>query len=133
MQELETLMGLNFQLCPIFVQLLKLGHRLSNVRRSIGNLRFPNQIINEDKEALKKVQATDAKLENIRRRVKSKSSRVTLSRGLNRGQTKGLGSQTVFLALYFAQKSNTIYYLTSYFLCYLNAYIHIQKDWLQKE
>ena len=37
---LETMMGLNFQICPIFVQQLKLGHKLSNVRRSIGNLRF---------------------------------------------------------------------------------------------
>ena len=30
----------NFQICPIFVQQSKLGHKLSNVRRSIGNLRF---------------------------------------------------------------------------------------------
>ena len=34
-------------------------------------LKVPDQIINEDKEALKKAQATDANLENIRCRVKS--------------------------------------------------------------
>ena len=44
------------------------------------------QIINEDKEALKKAQATDGNLENIRCRVIS--GKVTVSRGLNRGQTK---------------------------------------------
>ena len=43
-------------------------------------LKAPDQIINEDKEALKKAQA------NIRSRVKS--GKVTVSRGLNRGQTK---------------------------------------------
>ena len=49
-------------------------------------LKVPDQIINEDKEALKKAQTTDANLENIRCRVKS--GKVTVSRGLNRGQTK---------------------------------------------
>ena len=49
-------------------------------------LKVPDQIINEEKEALKKAQATDANLENIRSRVKSGS--VTASHGLNRGQTK---------------------------------------------
>ena len=34
-------------------------------------LKVPDQIINEDKEALKKAQATDGNLENIRCRVKS--------------------------------------------------------------
>ena len=47
--------------------------------------KVPDQIIN-DKEALKKAQATDGNLANIRCRVKS--GKVTLSRGLNRGQTK---------------------------------------------
>ena len=49
-------------------------------------LKVPDQIINEDKEVLKKAQATYANLENIRCRVKS--GKVTVSRGLNRGQTK---------------------------------------------
>ena len=49
-------------------------------------LKVPDQIINEDKEALKKAQATDGNLANIRSRVKS--GKVTVSRGLNRGQTK---------------------------------------------
>ena len=49
-------------------------------------LKVPDQIINEDKEALKKAQAIDGNLANIRSRVKS--GKVTVSRGLNRGQTK---------------------------------------------
>ena len=49
-------------------------------------LKVPDQIINEDKEALKKAQAIDENLANIRSRVKS--GKVTVSRGLNRGQTK---------------------------------------------
>ena len=49
-------------------------------------LKVPDQIINEDKEAMKKAQATDGNLENIRRRVIS--GKVTVSRGLNRCQTK---------------------------------------------
>ena len=49
-------------------------------------LKVPDQIKNEDREALKKALATDANLESIRCRVKS--GRVTVSRGLNRGQTK---------------------------------------------
>ena len=48
--------------------------------------KVPDQIINEDKEALKKAQAIDGNLANIRSRVKS--GKVTVSRGLNRGQTK---------------------------------------------
>ena len=53
-----------------FVQQFKLGHKLSNVRICIGNLRF---LI-----GLKKAQATDANLENIRCRVKSGSVTVSL-------------------------------------------------------
>ena len=49
-------------------------------------LKVPDQIINEDKEALKKAQATDANLENIRCRVKS--GKLTVSCRLNRRQTK---------------------------------------------
>ena len=49
-------------------------------------LKVPDQIINEDKEALKKAQAIDGNLANIRSRVKS--GKVTVSRGLNRSQTK---------------------------------------------
>ena len=49
-------------------------------------LKVPDQIINEDKEALKKAQAIDGNLANIRSRLKS--GKVTVSRGLNRGQTK---------------------------------------------
>ena len=52
------------------MQQLKLGHKLSN----------------EDKEALKKAQAINGNLANIRSRVKS--GKVTVSSGLNRGQTK---------------------------------------------
>ena len=55
-------------------------------------LKVPDQIINEDKEALKKAQAIDGNLANIRSRVKS--GKVTVSRGLNRGQTKFVGGRT---------------------------------------
>ena len=49
-------------------------------------LKVPDQIINEDKEALKQTQATDPNLDSIRGRVES--GNITLSRGLNRGETK---------------------------------------------
>ena len=49
-------------------------------------LKVPDQIINEDKEALKQAQATDSNLDSIRGRVESGS--ITVSRGLNRGETK---------------------------------------------
>ena len=49
-------------------------------------LTVPDQIINEDKEALKQAQATDPKLDSIRRSVDS--GNITVSRGLNRGETK---------------------------------------------
>ena len=49
-------------------------------------LKGPDQIINEDKEALKQAQATDPNLESIRGRVES--GNITVSRGLNRGETK---------------------------------------------
>ena len=52
----------------------------------VGNLRFLNQIINEDKEALKQAQATDPNLDTIRGRVES--GNITVSRGLQRGETK---------------------------------------------
>ena len=49
-------------------------------------LKVPDQIINEDKEALKQAQATDPNLDSIRGRVETGS--ITVSRGLNRGETK---------------------------------------------
>ena len=49
-------------------------------------LKVPDQIINEDKEALKRAQATDPNLDSIRGRVES--GNITVSRGLNRGETK---------------------------------------------
>ena len=54
-----------------------------NARRK---LKVPDQIIYEDKEALKQAQATDPNLDTIRDRVES--GNITLSRGLNRGETK---------------------------------------------
>ena len=48
--------------------------------------KVPDQIINEDKEAMKQAQATDPKLDSIRRRVDS--GNITVSHGLNRGETK---------------------------------------------
>ena len=61
----------------------------SQVRQSekaYRKLKVPDQIINEEKEALKQAQATDPKLDSIRRRVDS--GNITVSRGLNRGETK---------------------------------------------
>ena len=49
-------------------------------------LKVPDQISNEDKKALKQAQATDPNLDSIRRRVDS--GNITVSRGLNRGETK---------------------------------------------
>ena len=54
--------------------------------KAYRKLKVPDQIINEDKEALKQAQVTDPKLDSIRRRVDS--GNITVSRGLNRGETK---------------------------------------------
>ena len=54
--------------------------------KAYRKLKVPDQIINEDKEALKLAQATDPKLDSIRRRVDS--GNITVSRGLNRGETR---------------------------------------------
>ena len=54
--------------------------------KAYRKLKVPDQIINEDKEALKLAQATDPKLDSIRRRVDS--GNITVSRELNRGETK---------------------------------------------
>ena len=49
-------------------------------------LKVPDQIINEDKEALKQAQDADPNLDSIRGRVETRN--ITVSRGLNRGETK---------------------------------------------
>ena len=49
-------------------------------------LKVLDQIINEDNEALKQAQGTDPNLGSIRGRVES--GNITVSRGLNRGETK---------------------------------------------
>ena len=54
--------------------------------KAYRKLKVPDQIINEDKEALKQAQATDPNLDSIRGRVDS--GNITVSRGLNRGETK---------------------------------------------
>ena len=54
--------------------------------KAYRKLKVPDQIINEDKEALKQAQATDPNLDSIRGRVES--GNITVSRGLNRGETK---------------------------------------------
>ena len=61
----------------------------SQAKQSEGahrKLKVPDQIINEDKEALKQTQATDPNLDTIRGRVES--GNITMSRGLNRYETK---------------------------------------------
>ena len=49
-------------------------------------VKVSDQIINEHKEALKQAQDTDPNLDSIRGRVES--GNITVSRGLNRGETK---------------------------------------------
>ena len=53
--------------------------------KAYRKLKVPDQIIYEDKEALKQAQATDPKLDSIRRRADS--GNITVGRGLNRGET----------------------------------------------
>ena len=82
-------MDQNFLMCLIFLQRQLLDLRLSKAKMLINayrKLKVPDQIINEDKEALKQAQATDPNLDSIRGRVESRS--ITVSRGLNRGETK---------------------------------------------
>ena len=59
--------------------------QVKQCEKKYRKLKVPCQIIIEDKEALRKAQATNGNLENIRCRVKS--GKVTVSNGLNRGQT----------------------------------------------
>ena len=62
------------------------GSQAKQSEDAYRKLKVPDQIINEDKEAWKQAQATDPNLDSIRGRVESGS--ITLSRGLNRGETK---------------------------------------------
>ena len=78
-------MDLNFLICLIFLQRQLLDLRLS-VENACRKLKVPDQIINENKEALKQAQATDPNLDTIRGRVES--GNITVSRGLKRGETK---------------------------------------------
>ena len=75
-------MDQNFLICHTFQLRLLLDLNENACRK----LKVPDQIINEDKEALKQAQATDPNLDSIRGRVESGS--ITVSRGLNRGETK---------------------------------------------
>ena len=81
---LEILMGQNFRTCPIFQLWQLLGLKL--IRKAYRKLNVPDQIISKDKEAFKQAQDSDPKLNGIRQRVES--GRVTVSRGMNRGETK---------------------------------------------
>ena len=58
----------------------------SNQEKAYRKLNVPDQIISKDKESFKQAQDSDPKLNGIRLRVESGS--VTVSRGLNRGETK---------------------------------------------
>ena len=74
-------MDQNVLICLIFLQRQLLDLRLSKAKK----LKVTDQIVNEDKEALKQAQATDPNLDSIRGRVES--GNITVSRGLNRGET----------------------------------------------
>ena len=58
----------------------------ANQEKAYRKLNVPEQIIRKDKAAFKQAQDSDPKLNGIRQRVES--GRVTVSRGLNRGETK---------------------------------------------
>ena len=58
----------------------------TNQEKAYRKLNVPDQIISKDKGAFKQAQDSDPKLNGIRQRVESGS--VTVSRGLNRGETK---------------------------------------------
>ena len=58
----------------------------ANREKAYRKLNDTDQIISKDKEAFKQAQDSDPKLNGIRQRVESGS--VTISRGLNRGETK---------------------------------------------
>ena len=58
----------------------------ANQEKAYRKLNVPEQIISKDKEAFKQAQDSDPKLNGIRQRVEY--GRVTVSRGLNRGETK---------------------------------------------
>ena len=79
-------MGLNFQICFIFRATVETRSHARQCEKKYWKLKVTDQIINMDKEALKKAQAADANFENIRQRVESGS--MTVSLVLNRGQTK---------------------------------------------
>ena len=55
-------------------------------KKAYRKLKVPDQIINGDKKALKRAQAKDPKLDSIRRRADS--GNITVSRGLNRSETR---------------------------------------------
>ena len=58
----------------------------ANQEESYRKLNVPEQIISKDKEAFKQAQDSNPKLNGIRQRAESGS--VTVSRDLNRGETK---------------------------------------------
>ena len=58
----------------------------ANQEKAYRKLNVPDQIISKDKEAIKQAQDGGPKLNGIRQRVESGS--VTVSRGLNRGETR---------------------------------------------
>ena len=79
-------MDQNFRICLIFSAAAVTRSQAKQSENACRILKVPDQIINEDKEALKQAQATDPNLDGIRGRVESGS--ITVSRGLNRGETK---------------------------------------------
>ena len=58
----------------------------ANQEKAHRKLNIPDQIISKDKESFEQARDSDPKLNGIRQRVESCS--VTVSRGLNRGDTK---------------------------------------------
>ena len=79
-------MGQNFLICLIFSAAAVTRYQAKQSENAYSKLKVPDQIINKDTEALKQAQATDPNLDSIRGRIVSRN--ITVSRGLNRGETK---------------------------------------------
>ena len=78
---LEILMDQNFLICLIFLQRQLLDLRLSKAKMLIGNLSFLIRLLMNIRRLWSKL-----RLRSIRGRVES--GNITVSRGLNRGETK---------------------------------------------
>ena len=71
-------MDQNFLICHTFQRMAVTRSQAKQSENACRKLKVPDQIINEDNEALKQAQATDPKLDSKRHRVDS--GNITVSR-----------------------------------------------------